>query len=50
MAQPDETAALVSWLGSDEASHVNGAVVSSRRRPDELVSRQETGSGAMAPV
>jgi NAD(P)-dependent dehydrogenase (short-subunit alcohol dehydrogenase family) len=27
MAQPDEIATLVSWLGSDEASNVNGAVV-----------------------
>jgi NAD(P)-dependent dehydrogenase (short-subunit alcohol dehydrogenase family) len=26
MAQPDEIAALVSWLSSDEASNVNGAV------------------------
>ncbi|HEY8339551.1 MAG TPA: SDR family NAD(P)-dependent oxidoreductase [Egibacteraceae bacterium] len=27
MAQPDEIATLVSWLASDEASNVNGAVV-----------------------
>jgi NAD(P)-dependent dehydrogenase (short-subunit alcohol dehydrogenase family) len=27
MAQPDEIAALVSWLSSDEASNVNGAVI-----------------------
>jgi NAD(P)-dependent dehydrogenase (short-subunit alcohol dehydrogenase family) len=27
MAQPDEVAALISWLGSDEASNVNGAVI-----------------------
>src|SRR5690606_1339397 len=27
MAQPDEIATLVSWLASDEASNVNGAVI-----------------------
>jgi NAD(P)-dependent dehydrogenase (short-subunit alcohol dehydrogenase family) len=27
MAAPDEIAALISWLGSDEASNVNGAVI-----------------------
>lgn len=27
MAQPDEIASVVSWLGSDEASNVNGAVI-----------------------
>lgn len=27
MAQPDEIAALLSWLASDEASNVNGAIV-----------------------
>jgi NAD(P)-dependent dehydrogenase (short-subunit alcohol dehydrogenase family) len=27
MAQAEEIASLVSWLGSDEASNVNGALV-----------------------
>jgi NAD(P)-dependent dehydrogenase (short-subunit alcohol dehydrogenase family) len=27
MAQPDEIAALISWLASDEASNVSGAIV-----------------------
>jgi NAD(P)-dependent dehydrogenase (short-subunit alcohol dehydrogenase family) len=27
MAKPDEIASLVSWLGSDEASNINGAVI-----------------------
>lgn len=29
MAQPEEVAALISWLASDEASNVNGAVITS---------------------
>jgi NAD(P)-dependent dehydrogenase (short-subunit alcohol dehydrogenase family) len=29
MAQPDEIATLVTWLGSDEAANVNGAVIAS---------------------
>lgn len=29
MAQPDELAALISWLASDEASDLNGAVIAS---------------------
>lgn len=29
MAQPDEIATLVCWLGSDEAANVNGAVITS---------------------
>jgi NAD(P)-dependent dehydrogenase (short-subunit alcohol dehydrogenase family) len=29
MAQPDEVAALISWLASDEASNVNGVAVTS---------------------
>lgn len=28
IAQPDEVAALISWPSSDEASNVNGAVIS----------------------
>jgi NAD(P)-dependent dehydrogenase (short-subunit alcohol dehydrogenase family) len=27
MANPDEIAGLLSWLASDEASNVNGAVI-----------------------
>jgi NAD(P)-dependent dehydrogenase (short-subunit alcohol dehydrogenase family) len=27
MAQPDEIATVISWLGSDEASNINGAIV-----------------------
>jgi NAD(P)-dependent dehydrogenase (short-subunit alcohol dehydrogenase family) len=29
MAEPDEIATLISWLGSDEASNVNGAIITS---------------------
>ena len=28
-AQPDQVATLISWLASDEASNVNGALVTS---------------------
>ncbi|MFA5884034.1 MAG: SDR family oxidoreductase [Acidimicrobiia bacterium] len=29
MVEPDEIAGLISWLGSDEATNLNGAVISS---------------------
>jgi hypothetical protein len=41
MAQPDEIATLVSWLSSDEASNVNGAVITADGRLDGLIIRPE---------